>query len=463
MEPTADLELDSILRVSKDNIVITDGQGRVLKASPNCKSIYGKDVSELIGKSVFDLEREQVFSPSVTTRVLKEKRDIQLMQKTPTGRTVMATGYPIFNQEREIIRVISFSHDLTELESIKEDYENLRARMKLYETEIEELRDKEIKIENFVIRSKPMIRVWKLVKNVAKSDATVVLLGESGVGKTMIAHFIHHESERRGGPLIEVNCGAIPESLFESEMFGYESGSFTGANKQGKPGLIELADQGTLFLDELGELPLSVQAKLLKVLQEKQVARIGGVRPRTINFRLVVSTNRDLEEMVKKGLFRKDLYYRLMVVPIAVPSLKERKEDILLLIQYFLKHYNEKYHKNICFDSMTVDELVEYDWPGNVRELENLVERLVITAENRCILPSQLPFDIQFRHLKDMKFDDEGWGIPGQTMKDQVGEVERKWLRQAAKNCKSTYEMAKYLGISQTSVVRKLKKWKIEL
>lgn len=254
----ADLELNSILQISKDNIVITDGLGRVLKASPNCKFIYGKDVSELIGKSVFELEREQVFSPSVTTRVLKEKKQVQVMQKTPTGRTVMATGYPIFNQEREIIRVISFSHDLTEIENIKEDYENLRARMKLYETEIEELRDKEIKIDNFIIRSKPMIRVWKLVKNVAKSDATVVLLGESGVGKTMIAHFIHHESDRKGGPLIEVNCGAIPESLFESEMFGYESGAFTGANKQGKPGLIEMADQGTLFLDELGELPLSV-------------------------------------------------------------------------------------------------------------------------------------------------------------------------------------------------------------
>ncbi|AWO75863.1 sigma 54-interacting transcriptional regulator [Geobacillus sp. G4] len=451
-----EFELDAILKSSHDNIVIADENGIVLRASPNCLSIYGKDVSYLVGKSVYQLEKENVFCPSVTARVLREKKEVQLMQQTATGRVVMATGVPVFDQQNHLVRVISFSHDLTELERLKEDYEKLRKQMEHYQIEIGEL-----KPENIVIQSKEMERIWKLVHRVAQSDATVLFLGESGVGKNVFARSLHLNSPRRNEPFIEVNCSAIPESLFESEMFGYEKGSFTGAQKTGKPGLIELADKGTLFLDEIGELPFSMQAKLLKVLQEKKVTRVGGIKERTVDFRLIASTNQNLEEMVKQGKFRQDLFYRLHVIPIYVPSLRERKEDIFMLAQYFLEKFNKKYHMDKYLHPSIVDHLVHYDWPGNVRELENMIERLVITSETKAIYPEYLPFSIQ-KHPEVITTHQslEKRNEPS-TLKEAIEQVERQWLLRAAKQCKTTYEMADYLGISQPTVVRKLKKYRI--
>ncbi|NNU83566.1 PAS domain-containing protein [Geobacillus sp. BMUD] len=460
MHRTADVlefELDAILKSSNDNIVIADENGIILRASPNCLSIYGKDVSYLVGKSVYQLEKENVFCPSVTARVLREKKEVQLMQQTATGRVVMATGVPVFDQQNRLVRVISFSHDLTELERLKEDYEKLRKQMEHYQMEIEEL-----KPEHIVIQSKAMERIWKLVHRVAQSDATVLFLGESGVGKNVFARSLHLHSPRRNEPFIEVNCSAIPESLFESEMFGYEKGSFTGAQKTGKPGLIELADKGTLFLDEIGELPLSMQAKLLKVLQEKKVIRVGGIKERTVDFRLIASTNQNLAEMVKQGKFRQDLFYRLHVIPIYVPSLCERKEDIFMLAQYFLKKFNQKYQMDKYFHPSIVDHLVQYDWPGNVRELENMIERLVITSETRAIYPEYLPFSIQkYPELITPHQSLEKRNEPS-TLKEAIEQVERQWLLRAVKQCKTTYEMADYLGISQPTVVRKLKKYGVD-
>ncbi|WP_445612415.1 sigma-54 interaction domain-containing protein [Geobacillus sp. YF-1] len=460
MHRTADVlefELDAILKSSNDNIVIADENGIILRASPNCLSIYGKDVSYLVGKSVYQLEKENVFCPSVTARVLREKKEVQLMQQTATGRVVMATGVPVFDHQNRLVRVISFSHDLTELERLKEDYEKLRKQMEHYQMEIEEL-----KPEHIVIQSKAMERIWKLVHRVAQSDATVLFLGESGVGKNVFARSLHLHSPRRNEPFIEVNCSAIPESLFESEMFGYEKGSFTGAQKTGKPGLIELADKGTLFLDEIGELPLSMQAKLLKVLQEKKVIRVGGIKERTVDFRLIASTNQNLAEMVKQGKFRQDLFYRLHVIPIYVPSLRERKEDIFMLAQYFLKKFNQKYQMDKYFHPSIVDHLVQYDWPGNVRELENMIERLVITSETRAIYPEYLPFSIQkYPEVITPHQSLEKRNEPS-TLKEAIEQVERQWLLRAAKQCKTTYEMADYLGISQPTVVRKLKKYGVD-
>ncbi|MFJ7308841.1 sigma-54 interaction domain-containing protein [Peribacillus frigoritolerans] len=455
------IELDAILKASKDNIVITDGKGIVLRASPKCQAIYGKDVSFLIGKSVFQLETESIFSPSVTKMVLKEQREIQVMQHTATGRVVMATGFPVMNETGEIIRVISFSHDLTEIQYLKEDYEELRTKMERYQAEIQELREKGLHQDDMVIQCKSSQRVWQLVQQVAKSDASVVFLGESGVGKNVFARALHNGSQRNKGPFIEVNCGAIPESLFESEMFGYEAGSFTGANKQGKPGMIELAHKGTLFLDEIGELPLPVQAKLLKAIQEKKVTRVGGVAPKTIDFRLIASTNQDLEKMVKKGTFRQDLFYRINVIPITIPPLRERKEDIAIMAYYYLRKFNEKYETNKFFHTTTIKELVVYDWPGNVRELQNMIERLVITAETRTIYPNSLPFKTQeYGQNADSSYIEE-LEERGTTLQDALQEVEIRWLKRAVKQYKTTYEMGEYLGMNQSTVVRKLKKYGI--
>lgn len=457
------LELDSILKSSNDNIVIADGDGIVLRSSPNCSDIYEKSTEFIIGKSVYELERRSIFKPSVTARVLKEKKEVQVMQETPNGKIVMATGIPIFDTHGNLIRVISFSHDLTELRQLKDDYEFLQTQMKYYKTEIEELRIKETQADGIVIKSKKIEEVISLINRIAKSDATVVLLGDSGVGKSMYARTIHNRSLRHKEAFIEVNSSAIPDTLFESEIFGYEPGSFTGANQGGKIGLIELADKGTLFFDEIADIPLNQQVKLLKVLEEKRIFRIGGKQHIDVDFRLIAATNRDLQKMVEKGTFREDLYYRLNVVPITIPTLQERVEDIFHLADYFLNTYNKKYQSNKTFHPKTIKAFQSYHWPGNVRELENLIERLVVTSESNIIKPSLLPFHTEISYFEDR--DSESIKVFEQTnftLKNALEEFEMYWLRRAYRQYKTTYEIAEALGISQATVVRRLKKYNIK-
>ncbi|MDV2884483.1 sigma 54-interacting transcriptional regulator [Alkalihalophilus pseudofirmus] len=459
-----EIELQAILKGSKDNIVITDGEGNVLKASPNCLDIYGVEFNQILGRSVYDLEKEDIFSPSITVRILNEKKECQVLQHTKGERTVLATGMPVFNENGELIRVISFSYDLTEIEELRENYHTLQERMGLYESQIEELLEKEEQDRDVILKSKAIKRVWELVKRVSDSEATVVFLGESGVGKNVFARALHNGSSRASKPFIEVNCSAIPEALFESEMFGYESGSFTGAHKKGKPGMIELADGGTLFLDEIGELPLSMQAKLLKVLQEKNVTRVGGLKPHKIDFRLIASTNQNLEEMVRSGSFRQDLYYRLHVIPIEIPPLRKRKDDILLLIQHYLHSFNQKYNVHKHLQAPALDELLAYHWPGNVRELENTMERLVLTSEKDRIEISDLPLLIhkqQHNSMEESTASQSNEAINSSTYKEAMAQVEKHWLEHALKQCKTTYEMAELLGLSQSTVVRKLHKYNL--
>lgn len=453
-----ELEIEGIINGSGENIIVTNREGVILRAVKNSEEMYGMASEELVGKSVKMLEQEKIFNPSVTLRVLEQKQPVTFMQKTGTGKSIMTRGIPIFDEQNEICLVISFSHDRTEIEKLKNEYENLQVKMKQYKTEIAQLRNRESKPHAVVIHSKAMQTVWELVNKVARSDATVVLEGESGTGKTVFAKALHEGSERKSQPLIEVNCGAIPESLFESEMFGYEPGAFTGAASKGKMGLIELADEGTLFLDEVGELPLSIQVKLLKVLQEKKVTRMGGNQIRKVDFRLVAATNRDLREMVQEGTFRDDLYYRLHVVPIAIPPLRCRKEDIHPLTEAFLAKFNKKYKTDKTVSPAAVEAFWQYDWPGNVRELENLIERLVVTLETEMILHEHLPFGTKDLKIRSYDSIQPFQGKAG-SLKEALEEVEKSWLSHACKQCHSTYEIAEYLGLSQPTVVRRLKKY----
>ncbi|MFT9848850.1 sigma-54 interaction domain-containing protein [Aneurinibacillus sp. REN35] len=449
-------ELEAIVETSKDNIVVTNGEGRVLRVSNNCKEIYGVEPEELCGKNVAELEEKQIFHPSVTMRVLAQKTKQEIIQHTPTGRVVMATAYPVFNQKKQIIRVISYSTDMTEIMALKEKYELLTEQVKRYESELEELREKETRIPGFIAESPHMQKVMALLSRVAKVDTTVLLLGESGVGKNVIAKAIHRKSKRKARSFIEINCGAIPEGLLESELFGYTSGSFTGASKGGKPGIIELADKGTLFLDEIGEMPLALQAKLLKVIQEKQITPVGGTKAKVVDFRLIAATNRDLAEMVREGKFRQDLYFRLNVVPIEVPSLRERREDILPLIRIFSKQFAEKYGITKRLDESAVDAFLRYDWPGNVREVENVIERLVVTTDEAVISLHHLPESLRgdAEAVESSRLTHTG------TLKDILDRVEEQVMMKAYRKYKTTHEMAKHLGISQPSVVRRLQKYR---
>lgn len=455
-----ELEIEGIINASGENIIVTDGEGKILRAVKNSEEMYGITSEDLVGKSVKDLEREKIFNPSVTLRVIEKKEPVRFMQKTGTGKIIMTHGIPLFDEDHKIIRVISFSHDMTEIEELKSEYEKLQQKMKIYKTEIEQLRDKSMIFNGVVIKSAKMKRVWELVNRVARSEATVVLEGESGTGKTIFARALHRGSSRKDASLIEVNCGAIPQSLFESEMFGYEAGAFTGANTKGKIGLIELADKGTLFLDEVGELPLSIQVKLLKVLQEKKITRMGGNKSRSVDFRIVAATNRNLEVMVKQGTFREDLFYRLNVIPISVPPLRERKEDILQLMNFYLESFNKKYMSSKVFHFSAVEAFLNYNWPGNVRELENLIERLVVTLEQEKISVENLPF-FQKEH-EEISTDTNEYKFLRSSLQESLEEVEKSWLLRAFRRCKSTYEMAEYLGLSQPTVVRRLKKYNID-
>ncbi|SDH64779.1 PAS domain S-box-containing protein [Aneurinibacillus thermoaerophilus] len=450
------MELKAIIETSTDNIVIADGEGNILRVSDNCREIYGIAPEELYGKSTEQLEKVGIFSPSVTRRVLETKQKQQLIQHTKTGKVVMATGYPVFDKQKQLVRVVSYSHDMTEIMALKESFEKLTEQVKRYESELEELREKETRIPGVIAESPQMKRVITLVQRVAKVDTTVLLLGESGVGKNVIAKAIHRKSERKAQPFIEINCGAIPEGLLESELFGYASGSFTGASKSGKPGIIELADKGTLFLDEIGEMPLALQAKLLKVIQEKKITPVGDTRSKQVDFRLIAATNRDLAEMVREGKFRQDLYFRLNVIPIEIAPLRQRPEDILPLIRIFLAKFSKKYGLEKRMDESAVQALLNYGWPGNVREVESVIERLVVTTEEPVISIEHLPEALR----KEAEAAEIPVSFPARKLKDILEEVEEKIIMQAYKECRTTHEMAKRLGISQPSVVRRLQKYR---
>jgi PAS domain S-box-containing protein len=448
------LDVDTMISSLYDDVIITDGKGKILKASGNFEKIYGKRSDELIGKTVRQLESEKVFQPSITLKVLKEKTKLTDIQMTKGGRRVLVTGIPVFKKNGEILRVICYSRDITEPVRLKEHLSMMEQEMARIQSELDALRREKLGDNEFVAVNSSMKRSLEMARKVAPVDVNVLLQGESGVGKTAIARYIHRQSHRADGPFIEVNCGAIPEALFESEFFGYEPGSFTGASKKGKTGFAELAHGGTLFLDEISELSFSAQVKVLKFIQEKRYYRIGGTRLRESDFRLIAATNKDLEKMVREGRFREDLYFRLNVVPITIPPLRTRQEDILPLIRYFLDKYRKKYRREKTLDSRAIDCLLEYSWPGNVRELENLIERLVVTVETEVIRPGDLPERVKQPEIHTPYLLDGNRTLPA-----ILAEVEKKILVEAKKRCKSTTEMAKVLGISQSTVVRKWHKY----
>lgn len=307
-----------------------------------------------------------------------------------------------------------------------------------------------------VLASRAMAEVLDLLRRVAPADAAVLITGESGVGKGHLASLLHRWSPRTGGPFLVVDCGSLPEGLIESELFGYEPGAFTGASREGRPGLIESAHGGTLFLDEIGELPLPLQTKLLRFLQEKTITRVGGRHTLRVDVRVIAATNRDLREMVRQGLFREDLFWRLNVIPVHVAPLRQRPEDVPVLLEHFLASAVHQFRRPCTLDPAARAILCRYPWPGNVRELENLVVRLVVTSPRPVIGPADLPAEVHARQRS---------GAPGLKvtelipLPDAQEEMERQLLYMARLRCTSTRHMAELLGVNQSTVVRKLQRY----
>jgi PAS domain S-box-containing protein len=431
-------ELTTLLDFAYDEWFLTDGQGITLEVNTAAERLYDIRREEIIGKSIFELEKNHVFYPSVTAMVLRHRRAQTILQTTRSGRKLISTGTPLFNEAGMIYRVISNSKDITDFHLFKAAKEDVKLQVSTHDIKT---------------NSPMMAKTLEAAQRVASTDATVLLLGETGVGKNNLAKYIHARSSRKYGSCIEINCAAIPEALLESELFGYESGAFTGARRQGKKGKVELANGGTLFLNEIAELPLHLQGKLLDVLQDRVISRIGSTEYVAVNFRVVAATNRNLEKMVEEGKFRQDLFYRLHVFPITIPPLRERLEDMETLVNEFLKLFTTRYQiENIQLTPDAFQTLKAYEWPGNIRELENLMERITILNPNTKISANEL-IDLLPTQVKFSSTD----------LKSRVNEFESQIFQEAAMRYRTTYEIAEYLHTSQATVVRKLKQFAITL
>lgn len=458
------MELDAIINNSYDGIWVMDGNGVVLKVNKTYESFSGIRVNEVIGRNIRDLVREGYFSDSAALHVLEEKKPCTVIHYIKTGKRAMVTAVPIFDDNNEIWRIVANVRDITEILHLKEKLEQAELESKRYRHELEQLKKFQLNNGKIVFKSPAMIRVLETVKRVAKVDSTVLILGESGVGKGLLAEWIHQWSDRKEGPFIKINCGVLPESLLESELFGYEKGTFTGALKEGKEGLIELANQGTLFLDEIAELPMHMQSKLLQIIQEQQFYRVGGRKMIKINTRIIAATNKNLEEMVKRKLFREDLFYRLNVVPIRIPPLRERKDDIPILVFHFLKGFNEKYCYSKSISPEVIDHLIHYDWPGNVRELENLIERLVVTSENDRITLNDLPRGFIQNSIQNKSGLFTDWAeLEEMSYKEALAYFEKQLITKAIQKFGSFRSAAKKLGVHHSTLSRKAEKLKIKV
>lgn len=442
---------DAIFDAIHDDLLISDGEGIVLRVSPTFEDVYGVEKDRVVGRSVFELETEGVFKPSIIAKVLQRREKITMQQRNRTNRRIVVTATPVFGDDGEIKLVVSYSRDITEMVELQNQYMQLENKIEQYTEEINQLRQKAA-LENVVIGKSPqMVNILETIRRVADFDANILFLGPSGVGKTMLAKIVHQQSKRKKGSFIDINCAAIPEHLLESELFGYEKGSFTGAGNKGKVGLIELANGGTLLLDEISEIPLSLQAKLLKTIQDKVITRVGGTKEIKVDFRLITASNRDLEEAAGRGTFRKDLYYRLNVIQIQIPSLRERKDDIIPLIDFFTEKNNRKYGLHKEFHPRALEALVNYSWPGNIRELSNIVERASMTCEGDVIPKDLLPQEVLREQTKGVR--------EVNNLNKAVEEFEGDLIRQAYKKYGSSIEVGKALGISQPTAYRKIQKY----
>ncbi len=449
----------SILESIGDAIFIDDANGICRWCNLACEELYNIEFEDIEGKHVEELERMGIFTPSVTKKVLDEKRELTIIHENRDGKRLLTTGVPVFTTididgntvGSEISMIITTSKDITQLSTAK-TLSDAPAKALLNAGRLQELTERDLDEKEILANSESMKNVMTLTKRLASVNTTVLITGESGVGKGLIANSLHKQGSRWRDPYITVNCGAIPENLIESELFGYVAGAFTGSRAGGKKGLFEAAQKGTIFLDEIAELPLNLQVKLLQVIQDRQITPVGSTKPINIDVRIISATNRNLEELVKEGRFREDLYYRLNVVPINVPPLRERPDDIIPLIHGNLARFNRTLGENKTINSDALSVLLKYPWPGNIRELQNIVERLIITTSGDIITEEDIFIFIKEAADKNPSVSTD------LSLSAALDKAEKEILEQALNTYSSTRAIAKVLQVSQPTIVRKLKK-----
>lgn len=450
---------------SYDGMLVSDGHCKVLAINEAFIHISGLTREVMVGRNLQDLVNEGILPYSCTIHAVEQRQSVSAAVKYFQGKDAIVSSTPLFDEVGRIIRVISNVRDISELNGLHEKLNNIKGIAKGYQRELKAMQIANSDANRALVRSRVMETLYELIMKVADTDLQLLITGESGVGKTAMAKFVHAASERQHtGNFIHVNCSAIPESLLESELFGYEEGSFTGAKKF-KAGMFELANKGTLFLDEIGDMPLPLQAKILNVLQERSFYRVGGTKEVAVDVRIIAATNTNLEQLIAKGAFRQDLFYRLNVIPVRIPPLSERRDDLLPLITHYLEKSNQRYKRNKTISPEAIDILLKYKWPGNIREVMNVIERIVVIVDSPVI---------ELRHLAEIAENSELLKLiqtvgerksqvkekkrlwsPAASLKDLVQAVEEEIIEEAVEECGSLKEASRSLGVDVTTLIRK--------
>lgn len=443
-----------ILEAMFDDLAIVDSNQIMIYVSDGFEKQYKVKREDVVGRHVVELERDTILNPSVAKKVFESGVPVIMTHTNRDGEHLIIHGIPVFGEEGTIDYVVSYSVPDEDIASLQQEKEHLEELVGGYQRALDNLQSY---IKQGMTDLKGSKVALESINKIKQYDVSVLFTGESGVGKTTFARYLHENGPRADGPFVEISCGAIPENLLESELFGYKKGSFTGANREGKVGLIETANNGTLFLDEIGELPLKLQAKLLKTLQSKTITPVGDVKEIPVDFRLITATNKNLKEMVRNGSFREDLFYRINVITIEVPPLRQRSEDCVTLIQYFLDKFNLKYGTRKRMDARCMRQLCSYSWPGNIREMGNLVERLILMTDGNVITEADLPAHVLLEQNPDVT---DGELFTG-SLPEQMKAFERRIITEAAKKYRTSVLVAKKLGISQPTAARKMKEYLI--
>jgi PAS domain S-box-containing protein len=448
-------ELTAIINSSSDGLFVCRADGTVIRVNPASERMHGIRAAEIVGRNIEELVDEGFVERSAALEAIRTGKQVSVLQVIE-GRKLMSTGTPVFDEQGQLVLSVTTVRDVTEMDRLQRQLEEQGIINSQIREQMLDLQQGQLESKQIIARSPSMMTVLGQAIRVGGAESTVMILGESGTGKGVLVDLIHGNSRRSAGPLVKLNCGAIPETLIESELFGYEKGAFTGADGS-KPGYFEMADGGTLFLDEVAELPAASQVKLLRFLEDGSITRLGGTVPRRVDVRVLAATHRNLQQMVEAGDFRLDLFYRLNVIPVVVPPLRERQDCILPLLRHYIDYFAEKSGVRRRLGRAAVDALMAYPFPGNVRELMNLCERLVVMSETEIIglvdLPPSVLEQSEAQSLMPIHWRD------GVGLQEMVAEVEREVLCAARQRYASQAEIAEALGVNQSTIARKMKRY----
>ncbi len=442
--------MEFILKNSYDEISVIDAKGYIIYENRIWEERYRDWGGQLVGMHISRIPLD-ICDCGVAEKVFEEKSTVHILQKIRNNpKNYFVVGIPLLDSQGEIEYVITISRDLSLLQNVR--LTEGTSPVGGIATDSSHFVERVLEKHRCVARSTSMRSIFSNIERLAQVDATLLITGESGTGKSFLTRVLHDLGPRADKKLILINCAAIPAELLEMELFGYEPGAFTGASHKGKPGLFELANGGTLFLDEIGELSLPLQSKLLGVLQNKTMRRLGSTQEVALNVRLVCATNAHLESMVKNKLFREDLYYRINVLRVVMPSLRERRDDFLEILEGILLRFNTKYSKVCYFSKDALHALQEYAWPGNIRELENMVEGLIAMASKPLLSSYDLPTHISKEQVPQIFAEKSSYD-------EEMEKFSRSIIQNAVKSYKTSYKVANALSISQSKATRLMKKY----